>query len=53
MKMPKMTKQNRRVDVNQNVKRIFDEAIKRSEEPPNRGNLKVAPTPAKKTGATK
>jgi hypothetical protein len=27
-------------DVNVNVKRIFDEAIKRSEEPPNRGNLK-------------
>lgn len=27
-------------DVNVNVHRIFEEAIKRSEEPPNRGNLK-------------
>jgi hypothetical protein len=41
-------------DVNVNVKLIFDEAIKRSEEPPNQGNLKkVAPPPAKKSGATK
>ena len=41
-------------DVNTNVHRIMEEAIRRSEEPPNRGNLKrVAPTPAKKTGAPK
>lgn len=41
-------------DVNQNVKRIFNEMIERSEQPPNRGNLKdVAPPPAKKNGATK
>jgi hypothetical protein len=41
-------------DVNQNVKRIFDEIIERSEETPNRGRLtKVAPPPAKKNGATK
>jgi hypothetical protein len=41
-------------DVNQNVKRVFDEMIERSETPPNRGNLKkVAPPPAKKRGATK
>ena len=41
-------------DVNANVHRIFDEMIERSEQPPNRGNLKkVAPPPAKKNGATK
>ena len=40
-------------DVNQNVHRVFDEMIQRSEEQPKRGNLKAAPTPAKKTGATK
>ena len=40
-------------DVNANVKRIFDEMIERSEEPPNRGKLKVAPPPAKKNDATK
>jgi hypothetical protein len=41
-------------DVNVNVHRIFEEAIRRSEEPPNRGKLKeVAPPPAKKNGATK
>jgi hypothetical protein len=39
-------------DVNQNAKRIFDEMIERSEQPPNRGKLKVAPRPAKKSGAT-
>ena len=40
----KTTKPKR--DVNQNVKRIFDEMIERSEQPPNRGKLKVAPPPA-------
>ena len=41
-------------DINQNVKRIFNEMIERSEQPPNRGNLKkAAPPPAKKNGATK
>jgi hypothetical protein len=40
-------------DVNQNVKRIFDEMIERSEEPPMRGTMKIAPPPAKKNGATK
>jgi hypothetical protein len=40
-------------DVNQNVKRIFGEMIERSEEPPKRGNMKIAPPPAKKNGATK
>jgi hypothetical protein len=40
-------------DVNQNVKRIFGEMIERSEEPPKRGSLKIAPPPAKKNGATK
>jgi hypothetical protein len=41
-------------DVNVNAHRVFQEAIRRSEEPPNRGNLKaVAPPPAKKSGATK
>jgi len=39
-------------DVNQNAKRIFDEMIERSEQPPNRGKMKVAPPPAKKSGAT-
>jgi hypothetical protein len=39
-------------DVNQNAKRIFDEMIGRSEQPPNRGKMKVAPPPAKKNGAT-
>jgi len=28
-------------DVNQNVHRIFDEMIERSEQPPKRGKLKV------------
>ncbi len=50
MKVPKKSTPR---DVVQNAHRIFEEAIQRSEEPPNRGNLKVAPTPAKKTGATK
>jgi hypothetical protein len=41
-------------DVVTNAKRVFDEFIERSEQPPNRGNLKkVAPPPAKKNGATK
>ena len=40
-------------DVNANVHRIFGEIIERSEQKPERGKLKVAPTPAKKTGATK
>jgi hypothetical protein len=41
-------------DVNANVSRIFGEMIERSEQPPQRGNLKkVAPPPAKKSGATK
>lgn len=35
-------------DVVQNAPRIFEEAIRLSEEEPNRGDLKVAPTPAKK-----
>ncbi|HXA19550.1 MAG TPA: hypothetical protein VN380_21350 [Thermoanaerobaculia bacterium] len=38
-------------DVNANVHRIFEEMIERSEQPPQRGNLKrVAPPPAKKKG---
>ncbi|HUP61400.1 MAG TPA: hypothetical protein VNA69_13370 [Thermoanaerobaculia bacterium] len=40
-------------DVNQNVKRIFDEMIERSEESPNRGNIKAVPTPGKKRGTAK
>jgi hypothetical protein len=40
-------------DVNVNAHRIFGEAIERSEQPPKRGELKIAPTPAKKTGAKK
>jgi hypothetical protein len=40
-------------DVNQNAHRIFGEMIERSEQPPNRGNMKIAPPPAKKNGATK
>jgi hypothetical protein len=47
----KTTKKAR--DVNQNVKRIFDEMIERSEQPANRGKLKVAPRPTKKNDATK
>lgn len=39
--------------MNQNVKRIFDEMVERSERPPNCGKLKAAPTPARKTGAAK
>jgi hypothetical protein len=40
--------------VNTNVHRIVGEMIERSEQPPNRGNLKKAtPLPAKKNGATK
>jgi hypothetical protein len=39
-------------DVNANVKRIFDEMIERSEQPPQRGEMKIAPPPAKKNGAT-
>jgi len=34
-------------DVNANVHRIFGEVIERSEHPPNRGNLRRAPSPAK------
>jgi hypothetical protein len=49
MKAPKRPR-----DVNQNVKRVFDEMIQRSEQPPNRGKLKhVTPPPAKKSGTTK
>lgn len=40
-------------DVNQNVKRIFDEMIERSEDAPNRGNIKAVPTPGKKRGTAK
>jgi hypothetical protein len=41
-------------DVNANAHRVFAEMIERSEQPPNRGNLKkAAPPPAKKDGATK
>jgi len=48
---PKLKSAN---DVVTNAKRVFDEMIERSEQPPNRGNLtKVAPPPAKKNGATK
>jgi hypothetical protein len=36
-------------DVNVNVHRIFEEAIKRSEEPPRRGNLKQV-TPERGSG---
>lgn len=40
-------------DVVTNAKRVLDEAIRQSEEPPNRGNLStVAPPQAKKSGAT-
>jgi hypothetical protein len=47
---PAKTKKPR--DVNQNAKRIFDEMIERSEEPPKRGNIKAVPPPAKKNGTT-
>ncbi|HEV7239320.1 MAG TPA: hypothetical protein VGQ36_08780 [Thermoanaerobaculia bacterium] len=40
-------------DVNTNVKRIFDEMIERSEQPPKRGSMKIAPPPDKKNGAKK
>ena len=41
-------------DVVTNAHRVFNEFIERSEQPPNRGNLKkVAPPPPKKNGATK
>lgn len=46
-------KKRERPDVNQNAKRIFDEMIERSETPPKRGAMKIAPPPAKKNGATK
>jgi hypothetical protein len=49
---PKAPKPSR--DVITNAHRVFGELIERSEQPPNRGNLKkVAPPPAKKNGATK
>ena len=52
--MAKVKKPKRIVrDVNANVHRIFGEIIERSEQPANRGDLKIAPTPAKKTGAIK
>lgn len=35
-------------DVNQNVKRIFDEMVERSEEPPRRGELRPVENPRKK-----
>jgi hypothetical protein len=37
-------------DVNANVHRIFEEMIERSEQPPQRGNLKITATapPSKK-----
>jgi hypothetical protein len=41
-------KRQAREDVNQNVARIFGEMIERSEQPPQRGNMKIAPPPAKK-----
>lgn len=50
--MKKEPKKKTRRDVNQNVKRIFDEMVERSEQPANRGKLKVAPPPAKKGDAT-
>jgi hypothetical protein len=49
-----MSATKRQRDVVTNAKRVFDEMIERSEQPPNRGNLKkVAPPPTKKNGATK
>jgi hypothetical protein len=49
---PKASKPSR--DVITNAHRVFGELIERSEQPPQRGNLKkVAPPPAKKNGATK
>lgn len=36
----KATRPKKPRDVNANVKRIFDEMIERSEQPPNRGALK-------------
>jgi hypothetical protein len=52
--MNKESKKRAPRDVNANAHRIFGEAIARSEQAPNRGNLrKVAPPPAKKSGATK
>ena len=50
MKNPKETTPR---DVNQNVHRIFDKMIERSERLPKRGGMKVAPPPSKKNGATK
>ena len=47
------TKKKPARDLNQNVKRIFDEMIERSEESPNRGNIKAVPSPAKKRGTAK
>jgi hypothetical protein len=38
-------------DTNANVHRIFEEMIERSEKPPNRGNLRSAPT-AKKSSCS-
>ena len=52
VKTKQRTKRTER-DVNQNVKRIFDELIERSEEPPKRGNIKAVSTPAKKRGTAK
>lgn len=43
----------KRTDINQNVKRIFDEMIERSETPTNRGNIRAVPTPGKKRGTAK
>jgi hypothetical protein len=51
--MPPKTKRSER-DVVTNAHRVFSEFIERSEQPPNRGNLKKgAPPSAKKNGATK
>ena len=47
------TSKRKRQDVNQNVRRIFDEMIERSEQSPNRGNIKAVPSPAKKSGTAK
>lgn len=50
MRKHKESSSQRVADVNQNVKRIFDEMIERSAEPPKRGNIKAVPTPSKKRG---
>jgi len=48
-----MSKTSKRLrEVNQNVKRVFNEMIERNERPGEPRNMKIGPPPEKKNDAT-